>query len=340
MNYYNERRTHLSLDKDAPLSRTVQRAGVFFAFQSWAGCITNIFGFDLRQAQVPGKRRRFGHVATRPRRIGSTPDAAASRPRDHYRRKELRSLDQVSISFIGAQQGLVAPARSTVERRGERNLDRANLPHPRPVSRKRPRGASRRNTRVAMVSTSLADNVSWQLVQKALVTTMSGTLTGSASRKAPIGVLSPTNDALHEMQIVTAMFPYQCSTALCSVAWPSSGTSAGIRCVIRSLCRIDLIEARREWRFTVRIPDVRCRSSRRSSCMRFRQQASTQRRRSRLATLSVDKSSVARVSWFLRKGSRARTVPFSRRIGEALRDPKCRCGGARKSESLRLAAAA
>jgi hypothetical protein len=52
MNYYNERRTHLSLDKDAPLSRTVQRAGVFFAFQSWAGCITNIFGFDLRQAQL------------------------------------------------------------------------------------------------------------------------------------------------------------------------------------------------------------------------------------------------------------------------------------------------
>ncbi len=24
--------------------------GVFFAFQSWAACITNIFGFDLRQA--------------------------------------------------------------------------------------------------------------------------------------------------------------------------------------------------------------------------------------------------------------------------------------------------
>lgn len=52
MNYYNETRTHLSLDKDAPLSRTVFRGqGVFFAFQSWAGCITNIFGFDLRQAQ-------------------------------------------------------------------------------------------------------------------------------------------------------------------------------------------------------------------------------------------------------------------------------------------------
>src|SRR6478752_142980 len=27
MNYYNETRTHLSLDKDAPVSRTVQRAG-------------------------------------------------------------------------------------------------------------------------------------------------------------------------------------------------------------------------------------------------------------------------------------------------------------------------
>src|SRR6476469_7477882 len=27
MNYYNETRTHLSLDNDAPLSRTVQRAG-------------------------------------------------------------------------------------------------------------------------------------------------------------------------------------------------------------------------------------------------------------------------------------------------------------------------
>jgi hypothetical protein len=52
MNYYNETRTHLSFGKDAPLSRTVQRQGVFFAFQSWAGCITNIFGFDLRQAQV------------------------------------------------------------------------------------------------------------------------------------------------------------------------------------------------------------------------------------------------------------------------------------------------
>src|SRR6478735_11675448 len=57
MNYYNETRTHLSLDKDAPLSRRFRGQGVFFAFQSWAGCITNIFGFDLRQAlarRLPG----------------------------------------------------------------------------------------------------------------------------------------------------------------------------------------------------------------------------------------------------------------------------------------------
>src|SRR5664280_3290000 len=25
--------------------------GIFFAVRSWAGCITNMFGFDLRQAQ-------------------------------------------------------------------------------------------------------------------------------------------------------------------------------------------------------------------------------------------------------------------------------------------------
>ena len=52
MNYYNETRTHLSLEKDAPYRARFREQGVFFAFQSWAGCITNMFGFDLRQAQV------------------------------------------------------------------------------------------------------------------------------------------------------------------------------------------------------------------------------------------------------------------------------------------------
>jgi len=58
MNYYNEMRTHLSLDKDAPLSRTVQRAGRILRLPILGGCITNIFGFDLRQAQLSRRHER------------------------------------------------------------------------------------------------------------------------------------------------------------------------------------------------------------------------------------------------------------------------------------------
>jgi hypothetical protein len=43
-------RTHLSLEKDAPFSRAVERAGRFFAAQFSAGCTTNMSGFDCRQA--------------------------------------------------------------------------------------------------------------------------------------------------------------------------------------------------------------------------------------------------------------------------------------------------
>jgi hypothetical protein len=68
MNYYNETRSHLSLDKDAPYRARFREQGVFFVFQSWAGCITNIFGFDLRQAQVDDsaaallQQGKCGHV--------------------------------------------------------------------------------------------------------------------------------------------------------------------------------------------------------------------------------------------------------------------------------------
>jgi hypothetical protein len=48
MKYHNEVRTHLSLEKDAPVSRAVERAGVFFAAPFSAGYITNMFAFDLR----------------------------------------------------------------------------------------------------------------------------------------------------------------------------------------------------------------------------------------------------------------------------------------------------
>ena len=44
-----------------PYRARFREQGVFLAFQSWAACITNMFGFDLRQAQASngqGGRRR------------------------------------------------------------------------------------------------------------------------------------------------------------------------------------------------------------------------------------------------------------------------------------------
>src|SRR6201994_4727273 len=51
MNYHNEIRTHLSLEKDAPVSRAVKLAGTILCRPVLRGCTTNMFGFDLRQAQ-------------------------------------------------------------------------------------------------------------------------------------------------------------------------------------------------------------------------------------------------------------------------------------------------
>jgi hypothetical protein len=51
MKYYNEARTHLSLNKDAPAPRSVERAGHILAGQCWADYIISMSGFDLRQAQ-------------------------------------------------------------------------------------------------------------------------------------------------------------------------------------------------------------------------------------------------------------------------------------------------
>jgi hypothetical protein len=48
MTYYNDARTHLSLNKDVPVPRAADTAGVLSANQSWADCIINIPGFDLR----------------------------------------------------------------------------------------------------------------------------------------------------------------------------------------------------------------------------------------------------------------------------------------------------
>jgi hypothetical protein len=51
MNYHNEIRAHLSLEKDAPISRAPNSPGTFLAAQFSAGYTTNMSGFDLRQAQ-------------------------------------------------------------------------------------------------------------------------------------------------------------------------------------------------------------------------------------------------------------------------------------------------
>src|SRR4030088_1208799 len=50
MDYYNGRRTHLSLNKDAPISRAAEAAGRILCLRSWVDCITNMLGLDLRAA--------------------------------------------------------------------------------------------------------------------------------------------------------------------------------------------------------------------------------------------------------------------------------------------------
>jgi hypothetical protein len=40
-----------------PYRTRFREQGVFFGLQSWAGCIINMFGFDLRQAQVQNIRQ-------------------------------------------------------------------------------------------------------------------------------------------------------------------------------------------------------------------------------------------------------------------------------------------
>ena len=51
MRYHNGARTHLSLEKDAPISAPSIASGTFFVAQAWADCITIMLGFNLRQAQ-------------------------------------------------------------------------------------------------------------------------------------------------------------------------------------------------------------------------------------------------------------------------------------------------
>jgi hypothetical protein len=49
--YYNGVRTHRSLQKEAPVSRPVQRSGAIIRTPSWADFIINTFGFSFRYTQ-------------------------------------------------------------------------------------------------------------------------------------------------------------------------------------------------------------------------------------------------------------------------------------------------
>jgi hypothetical protein len=66
MNYHNEIRTHLSLEKDAPISRAPELAGTFLGAQFSAGYTTNMSGFDLRQAQPIIPPKNAGAAETSP----------------------------------------------------------------------------------------------------------------------------------------------------------------------------------------------------------------------------------------------------------------------------------
>jgi hypothetical protein len=48
MTYYNGTRTHLSLDKDAPISRPPRQLDAFSVARFWAERTINMPGFDLR----------------------------------------------------------------------------------------------------------------------------------------------------------------------------------------------------------------------------------------------------------------------------------------------------
>ena len=78
LKYHNEVRTHLSLEKDAPVSRTVERVGSILCHQFSAGYTINMFGFDLRQGQVVEKSQ-LSQLE-----IFGGDDAAPSRPRIRF----------------------------------------------------------------------------------------------------------------------------------------------------------------------------------------------------------------------------------------------------------------
>jgi hypothetical protein len=85
MSYHNEIRTHLSLQKDAPISRAVELAGYILCRPILGGYTTNISGFDLRQAQYCWYFRRLLTFAADRRGAGFARHVAESVAGCQYR---------------------------------------------------------------------------------------------------------------------------------------------------------------------------------------------------------------------------------------------------------------
>jgi integrase-like protein len=76
--YYNEIRTHLSLDKDASLPRAVQRCGTIVATPILSGCIISTRGYNFREGQgyitnTSGYNFRKGQVSKHATYFSSSP---------------------------------------------------------------------------------------------------------------------------------------------------------------------------------------------------------------------------------------------------------------------------
>jgi len=57
--YYNESRTHLALEKDAPLRRAIQRCGAIITTPILSGLHHAMRGYDFREGQVFDNIRKF-----------------------------------------------------------------------------------------------------------------------------------------------------------------------------------------------------------------------------------------------------------------------------------------
>jgi hypothetical protein len=108
VHYYNDVRTHRSLDKDAPIARRFSAPGASHCFPSWADSITATPGsrFSVRTGQPPRRQPHADARGDRAARPGG-PDRTArpprhARPADHpggYGRRSTRGSTTSSFRW-------------------------------------------------------------------------------------------------------------------------------------------------------------------------------------------------------------------------------------------------